>query len=1227
MKTTNTKNNKKTKRKAYESLLLLLLTISLFITATYAWFTDSAYSKGNKVFAGNLYVDIIITEEDLKKQLVENGAATAEDINTYMADNKTELDKYKYERKYLVGGEEVTDTYYRISAMPDSFARYLSSVNLYNMEPGQVKKVHVQYLNKGDLAFRAGGALKLEYDNHGDLKSYTGLETLNQQIDSKVGTYKNNYAVNESNSTKEVNLLYREGRDTFGPSENQSEIKIKVGIGVSDGKIYDIKVIVFKEGEYMHEEELDTAISKVIGLDRSEMGGSGDNKTESMLNTAIRIAMDKSGGESETITVPAFDTINPERILQGIDAEGAEYEYYNVSVTNIDQTQYEKRFKKLLAMQGVEIQEGTTSLKPVQKYSFDGDNLKSLDVYPNYYDNGGHLEDVLEVYVGVDENTDREVYTNTDKEGNPYYFGTLKEFTFLMENGPTADPNFDYDSFTANPAQALQEVKEKYQKWLGQPDTYAALTVEEEYMLECDDANANLYKDYQRYLTNAGGYCLPIDTITKDDYIPSKDGVPVKIYDGENDPFYQYYSEIGECDFVIYMPTDADSRYQNASISLQLGVTATQAEFEMDDTGYMIYDAGKLGYGLNKGDLITINIGGASQKLRVLDVKGDDAKVLMALDVNTQPYWKFESLDEAAQTGNYCDKLSDGYLGAKYEGSNLENIIEKVKYSLIDHPDSPLSEENFVKQSYKQTYYKELSDGRDAPIVLLTNNNKEEEKADYTIETLRNDIKLKKIGESDTINSYIRPLALSDLKEYFGKTSISYIEVNSMISSLLEDKKDEPLEAFQGHAVLGNPNLLLLDTIAATNYEDLKALSIMPESGMINCNRITEGLECSTLFVFDINLSSFGDDDIAASSALRKMYDYNEEEIKNYTAILAADHFNSSKAFKESLSDLDSKSTLMNIDYSYYLKSGNEEYNLDSFIVSKDAWDDAILTNIKNVINENPNADGYIVEMFIANNDEKQDGKAGLISQITQAAGRKPVYFIGNDISYLTAEQRSEGQDCTPNYYFENNAYFVGTSFNEFANNTFWKLTDDGIRNNIFNLKTEVENEYYLNCQFLTSDNGMGVQYYIMQAIKEHELFESNDYCIDYEGDQKKFNLKEVNDGLCWIDDFKNAITQSTIKEQDLKNIDVLVLMNPNSYSEVVELFNSNADDYIPKIIVVDSFDNVDKIDGAYSQIIRDYEGIIQQIYLLMNGISKGANNNYIDYYNYDILANRSGIK
>ena len=52
------------------------------------------------IFAGNLYVDIIITEEDLKKQLVENGAATADTIDTYMTENKTELDKYKYERKY-----------------------------------------------------------------------------------------------------------------------------------------------------------------------------------------------------------------------------------------------------------------------------------------------------------------------------------------------------------------------------------------------------------------------------------------------------------------------------------------------------------------------------------------------------------------------------------------------------------------------------------------------------------------------------------------------------------------------------------------------------------------------------------------------------------------------------------------------------------------------------------------------------------------------------------------------------------------------------------------------------------------------------------------------------------------------------------------------------------------------------------------------------------------------
>ena len=53
---TSKKDIKTSKRKGYEYILLLLLTISLFVTATYAWFTDSAYSKGNKLFTGNLYI-------------------------------------------------------------------------------------------------------------------------------------------------------------------------------------------------------------------------------------------------------------------------------------------------------------------------------------------------------------------------------------------------------------------------------------------------------------------------------------------------------------------------------------------------------------------------------------------------------------------------------------------------------------------------------------------------------------------------------------------------------------------------------------------------------------------------------------------------------------------------------------------------------------------------------------------------------------------------------------------------------------------------------------------------------------------------------------------------------------------------------------------------------------------------------------------------------------------
>ena len=53
-------NNKSTKRALFASAMALLLCFSMLLGTTYAWFTDSVTSVGNKIVAGTLDVDLYI---------------------------------------------------------------------------------------------------------------------------------------------------------------------------------------------------------------------------------------------------------------------------------------------------------------------------------------------------------------------------------------------------------------------------------------------------------------------------------------------------------------------------------------------------------------------------------------------------------------------------------------------------------------------------------------------------------------------------------------------------------------------------------------------------------------------------------------------------------------------------------------------------------------------------------------------------------------------------------------------------------------------------------------------------------------------------------------------------------------------------------------------------------------------------------------------------------------
>ncbi len=57
-------NKKATKKALFASAMSLLLCVAMLIGSTFAWFTDSASSKGNKIMAGNLDVDLLLWDGD-----------------------------------------------------------------------------------------------------------------------------------------------------------------------------------------------------------------------------------------------------------------------------------------------------------------------------------------------------------------------------------------------------------------------------------------------------------------------------------------------------------------------------------------------------------------------------------------------------------------------------------------------------------------------------------------------------------------------------------------------------------------------------------------------------------------------------------------------------------------------------------------------------------------------------------------------------------------------------------------------------------------------------------------------------------------------------------------------------------------------------------------------------------------------------------------------------------
>lgn len=522
----------RTRKKSYKkrfiiSIITLLLTVSCFVFTSYAWFTNSAYVSGNKVFAGNLMVDVLISEEDLEANLVKTGAI--EDGGNI----PDTLNSFKYVREL---DNDDTETYYYASRIPSKVNEKdidTSILHVENVEPGQAIRVKVNVVNSGDLALKAAGALRVD-------ESLTGIKTF-----------------------------------------------------------------------LVKYPEIATTLNDAIEDPTTPTGKASTTKELYFLNTLLSM-------------------------------QATNWEKHDGADINIDNQYYFK-------------------------------------------DNGGHLEDVLCVYLledvgDGDLNFDRETLNNEDKENklqdDPRFFGTLKQFEYMITYGanPTDENISVYNSFF-NGAIELNAH---------------------------GDYKSRLESDYLRYLDYASGYCLPLGEMQDSNNKILKDGRNVEVFDADGKSLYTRMgvSEIDTINFLLYMPLEAGDEYQNASISLSLGATASQVEYEKDDFDYMIYDMSAQNTSHttpltppSRGDLIKID----GKKYRVLDInENKEAKLLAMYDASSMTF--YESEEPVEDTITFIEE--EDVSGIKYADSDIDKYLNETFYESLSFKNA------IVPQEINQNMYK-----------------------------------------------------------------------------------------------------------------------------------------------------------------------------------------------------------------------------------------------------------------------------------------------------------------------------------------------------------------------------------------------------------------------------------------------------------------------------------------------------------------------------------------
>ena len=171
--------NKTTKRALLLSVLAVIFCLTLLVGTTYAWFTDSATSVGNKIVAGTL------------------------DVQLWMYD-------------------ESSGTFTDISTSPDpifgenSIAQNDESATLW--EPGKTQVVYLSVKNGGnlDLKYRVALNVKNVTEDLNDVVRYAITPDAMPVDGSKVEAWTGGYTVSEGiNSVSDEDIVLKAGEEHF----------------------------------------------------------------------------------------------------------------------------------------------------------------------------------------------------------------------------------------------------------------------------------------------------------------------------------------------------------------------------------------------------------------------------------------------------------------------------------------------------------------------------------------------------------------------------------------------------------------------------------------------------------------------------------------------------------------------------------------------------------------------------------------------------------------------------------------------------------------------------------------------------------------------------------------------------------------------------------------------------------------------------------------------------